>query len=137
MLLRIFLMGLLVAVMGGCTAISNRTIAHNLDKTSKKYCKMIRWNELDQAEVLFPSEKLQAEFKQKVIAAQGVKVTDVRIKKMECFPERGEATIIMDIDYYREPSITLKTVEDKQEWKYVDEDGNEQWRLMTLPPDFP
>lgn len=137
MLRRIIFLGTTIALMAGCTAISNRTVAWQLDKSSKAYQKMIRWNELEKAEVLFPPEGLREEFKRKVDAARDVKITDIRVKKMECFPERGEATVIMDIDYYREPSVTLKTVEDKQEWKYVNEGGNEIWRLMTLPPDFP
>jgi hypothetical protein len=56
---------------------------------------------------------------------------------MDYSPEKGEATIILDIDYYREPSVTLKTVEDKQVWKYLGGEDNKRWRLMTLPPDFP
>ena len=56
---------------------------------------------------------------------------------MECIPEKGEATVILEIDYYREPSITMKTVEDKQEWQYLGDEDNKRWWLMTLPPDFP
>jgi uncharacterized protein YceK len=138
MLLRIILLAIAVALMGGCETIKNKTVTWELEENSKSYNKMLRWNEMEKAEWIFPPEELREEFKRKVRAASTVKVTDYRVKKMECFPEKGEATVIVDIDYFREPSITLKTLEDRQEWKYVEEAGGKKiWRLMTLPPDFP
>jgi hypothetical protein len=138
MLLRIILLVSAIALMGGCETIKNRTVTWELEENSKSYNKMLRWNEMEKAELIFPPDELRDEFKRKVQAASTVKVTDYRVKKMECFPEKGEATVIMDIDYFREPSITLRTVEDRQEWKYVEEaGGKKRWRLMTLPPDFP
>ena len=137
MLLRIMLLIVVVALLGGCESMQKRNIAWELDENSKRYNKMLRWREMDTAVYVFPPEELQQEFARKVQAAKNVTVTDFRIKKMECFPEKGEATVILDIDYYREPSITMKTVEDRQEWKYLGEKDNTRWRLMTLPPDFP
>jgi hypothetical protein len=137
MLLRIMLLIVVIALLGGCETLKKKNIAWELDEYSKNYNKMIRWHELDKAGAIFPPEELQAEFTRKADSAKDVTVTDFRIKKMECSPEKGEATVILDIDYYREPSVTVKTVEDKQEWKYVGENGNKHWRLMTLPPDFP
>jgi uncharacterized protein YceK len=137
MLPRIILLLLVIALMGGCETIRNKSITWELEECSKSYNKMIRWHEMDKAEAVFPPEELQEEFTRKVRAARNVTVTDFRVKKMECSPEKGEATVVVDIDYYREPSVTVKTLEDKQEWKYVEENGNKRWRLMTLPPDFP
>lgn len=137
MLLRIMPLILVVALLGGCETMKKRNIAWELDENSKRYNKMLRWHEMETAALVFPPQELQQEFARKVQAAKNVTVTDFRIKKMECFPEKGEATVILDIDYYREPSITMKTVEDKQEWKYLGEKDNRRWRLMTLPPDFP
>lgn len=137
MLLRIMLLIVVIALLGGCETMKKKNIAWELDECSKSYNRMIRWHELDKAGAVFPPEELQEEFTRKADSEKDVTVTDFRIKKMECSPEKGEATVILDIDYYREPSVTLKTVEDKQEWKYVGENGNKRWRLMTLPPDFP
>jgi uncharacterized protein YceK len=137
MLPRIILLLLVIALMGGCETIRNKSITWELEECSKSYNKMIRWHEMDKAEAVFPPEELKEEFTRKVRAARNVTVTDFRVKKMECSPEKGEATVVVDIDYYREPSVTVKTLEDKQEWKYVEENGNKRWRLMTLPPDFP
>lgn len=137
MLLRIMLLIVVVALLGGCETMQKRNIAWELDEYSNRYNKMLRWHEMDTAVYVFPPVERQQEFARKVQAAKNVTVTDFRIKKMECIPEKGEATVILDIDYYREPSITVKTVEDKQEWKYLGNEDNRRWRLMTLPPDFP
>ncbi len=137
MLLRIMLLLSIIAIAGGCGTIRNNKITWEFEQSSKGYNKMIRWNELDKADAIFPPERLREEFREKVREAKGVKVTDFRIKSMECSPEKGEATVIMEIDYYREPSVTLKTVEDRQKWEYVTEENDSgRWRLMTMPPEF-
>jgi vacuolar-type H+-ATPase subunit D/Vma8 len=137
MLLRIMLLAAIIALAGGCETVQKNVIANQFEQSSKSYNKMIRWNELDKAEAVFPPPDRREEFKSKVKAANGVKVTDFRIKSLECSPETGEATVVLDIDYYREPSVTVKTVEDVQKWKYELEGvGVRRWRLMTMPPDF-
>jgi len=137
MLLRIMLLIIVFALLGGCETIKKKNVAWELDESSKSYNKMIRWHELDKAGAVFPPEELQEAFTRKVLSTKGFMVTDFRVKKMDYSPEKGEATIILDIDYYREPSVTVKTVEDKQVWKYLGGEDNKRWRLMTLPPDFP
>lgn len=137
MLLRIMLLSVIIALAGGCETIQKNVVANEFEQSSKTYNKMIRWNELDRADMAFPPPDRREEFKEKVKAAKGVKVTDFRVKSLECNPETGEATVVLDIDYYREPSITVKTVEDVQQWKYELEGvGVRRWRLMTMPPDF-
>jgi hypothetical protein len=137
MLLRIMLLLSIIALVGGCETLRKTSITSEFEQNSKSYNKLIRWNELEKAEAVFPPERLREEFKAKVKAAKGVKVTDFRVKSLECSPDLGEATVVIDIDYYREPSITLRTVEDVQKWKYeLVAVGVRRWQLMTLPPDF-
>jgi translation elongation factor P/translation initiation factor 5A len=92
---------------------------------------------MDKAVSMFPPDRLREEFRRKVKAAKGVQVTDVRVKSLSCSPKKGEATVVIDIEYYREPSVTVRTVEDVQNWQYVEEGKDDWiWRLMSLPPDF-
>ncbi|MGA7826682.1 MAG: hypothetical protein WCA04_03420 [Geobacteraceae bacterium] len=137
MLQRILLLMVVIALVGGCETMKQKNITMELDQNSKSYNNMLRWHELDKAALVFPAKELQEEFAAKAKAEKDVVVTDFRIKKSECYPEKGEATVILDIDYYREPSVTVKTVEDVQIWKYIGKSDNKRWRLMTLPPDFP
>src|SRR5512139_3717590 len=98
MLLRIMLLVSIIALAGGCETMRNVNITTEFEQNSKSYNKLIRWNELEKAEAIFPPERLREEFKGKVKAAKGVKVTDFRIKSLECLPEQGEATVVIDID---------------------------------------
>jgi hypothetical protein len=42
----------------------------------------------------------------------------------------------VEIDYYRPPSITVKTLVDNQEWSYEGPEEGRVWRLKTLLPEF-
>jgi hypothetical protein len=137
MLLRIMLALSVIALVGGCETIRYNNIGTELQQKSKSYNLLLRWNELDKAIALFPPERLREEFRRKVKAAKGVTVTDVRVKSQSCSPKRGEAMVVVDVDYYREPSVTVRTVEDVQSWLYLEEEKDAWiWRLMSLPPDF-
>jgi hypothetical protein len=137
MLLRIMLLLSVIALVGGCETIRYKNIGHEFEQNSKSYNHMVRWNELDKAIAVFPPDQLREEFRQKVKAAKGVTVTDVRVKSQSCSPKKGEAMVVTDIDYYREPSVTVRTVEDVQNWQYVEEEKDVRvWRLMSLLPDF-
>lgn len=137
MLLRIMLLLSLIALVGGCETLRNNNISWQLEQSTKNYNHLIRWNELDKAVLLYPPDSLREEFRRKVQAAKGAHITDVRVKSQVCSPTKGVATVEIEIEYYREPSVTIRTVEDVQNWRYVEEGkDNWIWRLMTLPPDF-
>jgi hypothetical protein len=137
MLLRIMLLLSVIALVGGCETIRNKNIGFEFEQKTKSYNLLMRWNELDKAVAVFPPDRLREEFRQKVKAAKGVTVTDVRVKSQSCLPKKGEATVVTEIDYYREPSVTVRSVEDVQAWQYVEEEKDAWvWRLMSLPPDF-
>lgn len=106
-------------------------------KNSEDYNRMLRWQELDKAATTFVTERMQGEYRQRAEAVRDVKIADYRLISQECHPDKGEAEVRIEIDYYRPPSVTLKTVEDVQKWRYVDGGKNGGWRLETLVPEFP
>lgn len=126
-----------VALLGACETMRNQNASDDFQQSSKMYNRMIRWDEMESAQWAFPPEQLREEFSRRVESAKGVKVSDYRVKSTVCSPEKGEATVIVEFEYYREPSYKVKTVRDVQKWKYVDENGKKIWRLMTLLPEFP
>ncbi len=134
---RIVLLLSAVALLGACQSIRNQSASDDFQRSSRSYNNMIRWDEMESAQWTFPPEQLREEFGLRVESAKGVKITDFRVKNMECIPEKGEATVIVEFEYYREPSLKAKTVRDTQKWKYVEENGKKRWRLMTLLPQFP
>jgi len=134
---RIVLLLSAVVLLGACQTMKNKSASESFEQSSKAYNKLIRWDEMSSAQWAFPPEELREEYGRRVESAKGVKITDYRVKSTECSPERGEATVIVEFEYYREPSVTTRTVMDVQKWKYVDENGSRTWRLMSLLPLFP
>jgi len=134
---RIILLLSAVVLLGACQTMKNKSASESFEQSSKAYNKLIRWDEMTSAQWAFPPEELREEYGRRVESAKGVKITDYRVKSTECSPERGEATVIVEFEYYREPSVTTRTVMDVQKWKYVDENGSRTWRLMSLLPLFP
>jgi hypothetical protein len=130
---RIALLVSVIALLGACATIKNQTISSMLEKSSKSFNQMMRWNDAENAGKAFFPEKFQEDFRHKV---KGVKITDYRVKHLECLPEKGKATVRVEYDYYREPSVTLHMVEYVQQWEYVTENNSKIWQLQNLPPDM-
>lgn len=134
---RIVLLLSAVALLGACQSMRNQSASDDFKRASDSYNNMIRWDEMESAQWAFPPEQLREEFGRRVESAKGVKISDYRVKRYECLPEKGEATVIVEFEYYHESSLKAKKVRDTQKWKYVDENGKKVWRLMSLLPLFP
>jgi hypothetical protein len=119
-----------------CSTLKNISIESDFEKSSREYSQLVRWHELESAEATYVTPSLREEYQKRVTAAADVKVTDYRVKVMECDPVKGEATAKLEVDYYRPPSIRVLTVEDVQKWHYEDDNGTRVWRLKTLLPEF-
>lgn len=121
-------------VLSACTALLD--LKGTLDKSSREYNEMVRWQELDSACLSFVDKALREDCQKRADAARDVKVTDYRIVRVERTPSGKEATILVQIDYYIPPSATVKTMEDLQKWRYESGESGKGWRLMSLPPLF-
>ena len=120
----------------GCSTLKNINVGNDFEKDSKAYLQLVRWHELESAMTTYVSASVQEEYRKKITAAGEVLVVDYRVKSMECDPVKGEASLKAELDYYRPPSVTVKTVVDNQKWSYEGEDDARFWRLKTTLPDF-
>jgi uncharacterized protein YceK len=136
MRIRILLTFLALLTLCGCSSITNLKVANDFGTSSQKYNEMLRWHEMEMAGSRFADQSVKDEYINRARATKGVTITDYRVVSQECSPDKGDAEVVVDIDYYISPSVTLKTLEDVQKWKYIDENGNKSWRLMSLPPEF-
>jgi hypothetical protein len=136
MYLRTILTFLILFSLCACSSIKNMKIANEFGSSSQKYNQMLRWHEMEMAGLRYADKSVRDEYIDRAKATKGVTVTDYRVEYQECSPDKGDAKVIVDIDYYIPPSVTLKTLEDVQKWKYVDVNGNKTWRLMSMPPEF-
>jgi hypothetical protein len=133
---RIILAGLALLLLSACSYWRDMNARDDFEKYSKGYNKMVRWQETEQACLLYVDKAIRDRFLARVEAAREVKIADYRIKSLECDPERKEATARVEMDYYIPPSTRLKTLEDVQKWTYVEDDAVTGWRLISLFPEF-
>jgi len=123
-------------MLSACQSIHISKVAEDFDKASRGYFRMVRWNDLDKAPLHFVDATLREEFEKRVKVSRDVEITDYRVKHLECRPEKGDAEVTVEWDYYIPPSVKLKTVEDPQKWRYIEEEKRKGWMLMTLFPEF-
>ena len=121
---------------GGCAKIKTFNAMNDFETSSTKYNQMLRWRELNLAGSAFVDESVREEYTNRAKAAKGVMITDYRVLSQECSPEKKTAKVVVEIDYYIPPSITLKTLEDIQKWEYVGNNEEKFWRLKSLLPEF-
>lgn len=133
---RILVLLLIIMTAGGCAKIKTMNALNDFEMSAKKYNLMLRWHELDMAGTTFADESVKEEYSQRARAAKGVMITDYRVAYQECNPEKKFAKVVVDIDYYTPPSVTLKSVTDVQKWEYVNINDKQMWRLKSLPPEF-
>jgi hypothetical protein len=133
MFYRIAVLISVIALLGACETIKNHTISSTFEKSAKSFNRMVRWNDSENAAKAYLPENVQNDFMQKI---KGAKITDYRVTHQECLPEKGKATVRVEYDYYREPSLRMYTVEYVQQWEYVTENNSKIWQLKNLPPDM-
>jgi hypothetical protein len=123
-------------LLAGCATMKNYNIETEFEKRSRDYVQHIRWNELESNITDYVSVPVREEYRKKLAKTGEIKVVDYRIKAVSCDPVKGEASLKVELDYYRPPSITVRTVIDKQEWSYEGPEDSRVWRLKSPPPDF-
>ena len=134
--IRIWLLGAMVVMVLVSCAPSQSGIREELNESIMKYNDLVRWHKLDAAGI-FPEDAISEEYRARAKAAKHVRVVDYRIVRVNYDPERNEAVVQVEIDYYTLTANRLRSLIDSQKWAYVTENGISQWKLMSLLPEFP
>ncbi|GFE56546.1 hypothetical protein [Geobacter sp. AOG1] len=121
----------LTAILAGCETLY--PYREQFDKSSRDYNRMVRWSELNQAAVSYADKTTRPEYEKHLVAAKGVKIADYRVKSVDYYEDKKTAEVLVEFDYYGPSGLTLRTVEDRQQWHYVEKSG---WRLTSMPPAF-
>ena len=135
---KIFLTLLIPLALSACGTLrdlKHGTLGSEFDKSMRAYAQLVRWQELEGA-AAHVSPSVLEEYRKQIPAAGKVKFTDYRVVKMECEPAEGKGRATVEFEYYRPPSVTVHTVEDRQLWVYEGLAGSGAWRLKTLLPEF-
>lgn len=142
-LLICFALLLACLITGGCSYvdsyITKPAIRSEFDKSVKDYNRMLRWQEMESAGMLYMDAELRDAFMQSVasIKKRGVTITDYRILATDYDVEKVTGEVRVEFDYYIMPSNRIKTLPYKQEWIYrtLSEDLK-VWKLKSELPDF-
>lgn len=105
------------------------------EKSLNDYNDLLRWHKLEEASV-FAGDALSGEFMARVKSAKNMKIFDYRILRTKYDEAKHEAEVQVLIEYYMLSTNTLKSLMDIQKWVYVTENGEQQWKLMSLLPEF-
>jgi len=122
--------------LSGCTQLTHSTMREEFDKSTKAYNRMLRWQEVENAGMLYMEPEKRGEFMKRaeLLKKRGVTITDFRILTTECLPEKKTGDVTAEFDYYILPSNRIKTVTYHQEWIYQDLIKN--WKLSSGLPAF-
>ena len=133
---RILLAAVITLLLNGCGPTKTVMIGVECEKSTKDYIRLVRWNEFENAMAIYVSVPMHEEYRKKIEDMGEVKVVDYRVKTRECDPVLGVASVKVEIDYYRPPSVTVKTVTDYQKWTYDGPEDQRFWQLKTVLPEF-
>jgi hypothetical protein len=98
----------------------------------------MRWKRLPMASALMQKE-LRADFMASFAKLKGLHVTDLRIVDLKTTPAGRQFDVSIEMDYFIDPSVTLKTFSFEQSWQYFEagESSPPGFRIVTPFPPFP
>jgi hypothetical protein len=113
-------------------------MAEKFEKSMRDYNRMLRWQEVENAGMLFIEPEQRDMFMQTAesLKKRGVRFTDYRILTTECLTDKRSGGVIAEFDYYTLPSNRIKTLVYNQAWVYRDFGGVSGWRIKTGLPTF-
>lgn len=130
---RLVVVAVLLFSLSGCTF--GYIVKESFQKTTKSYTTLLRWQEFDGA-VAFVDVPLRDDYRKRIEASKGIRVLDSRVLNKECNVETKKGSVVMELDYTTNPSTTVKTITDLQDWRYFDEEQKKGWLLESLLPEF-
>ncbi len=131
----VLLLLLVGALSAGCSWMA--LPRPDLAAAERDFSTRLRWLDFSGAARHLRPEHQEA-FREQFAALDGLHITDTRfVGREEMDP--GYIDSRLEIDYYRLPSVTVKTRQFTLAWEYVDLGRWQQgyWRISTPFPEFP
>lgn len=122
-------------LLGGCSWMAVPRV--DVANAERDFSTRLRWLDFPgAARHLRPED--QGAFREQFDALDGLHITDTRfVSREELDPEHVDSRL--EIDYYRLPSVTVKTRQLNLTWEYIDLGMWQKgyWRISTPFPEFP
>ena len=124
---------LLLLLVSGCATISDQLVMKEFGETSKAYGEAILWSHYEAAN-LYRKSGEQVGKNMDFEKFKNIKVAMYDVKQVDLSEDKRRVTQVVEIKYYKQDNMIIKTVRDEQLWEYdPDED---RWYLSSGLPQF-
>jgi len=126
----------MVVLLTACGAL--KVTEKQRTKAVDDFMYALRWQRYQEAAAFFTSEHRRA-FLDQMEDLRDLKVTDVRLQRVEPADEGRRVETRLEMDYYLLPSATLKTLRIDQTWVYptTGDSAGSSFLITTPFPKFP
>lgn len=122
-----------VLLFFGCAKIEDMKKMDRFDVTTRAYTHSIRWSEFEDAVMFLKSTEDDSNSPDPEFL-KIIRVTDYTIKKTAVSEDQTQVVQIVDISYYRNDRMIVKTIREKELWEW-DVEKND-WELSSGLPKF-
>ena len=106
-----------VLLLVGCTKIEDMKKMDRFDVTTRAYTHSIRWSEFEDAVMFLKSTEEDSNSPDPELLKM-IRVTDYAIKKTAVSEDQTQVVQIVDISYYRNDRMIVKTIREKELWEW-------------------
>ena len=133
MYLKKFSICFFILLLVGCAKIQDMKKMDRFDVTTRAYTHSIRWSEFEDAAMFLKSTEDDSNSPDPEFLKL-IRVTDYSIKKTAVSEDQTQVFQIVDISYYRNDRMIVKTIREKELWEWDVE--KKDWQLSTGLPKF-
>ncbi len=124
---------LLLLLVPGCASVSDRLTMNKFSEASKAYGEAILWSHYEAAN-LYRKSGGAASKPPDFEKFKNIKVAMYDVKQIDLSEDKRHVSQVVEIKYYKQDNMIIKTVRDEQMWEY-DPDEN-RWYLSSGLPQF-
>ena len=133
MYLKKFSICFLLLLLVGCAKIDDMKKMDRFEVTTRAYTHSIRWSEFEDAVLFLKSTEDDSNSPDSDLLKM-IRVTDYTIKKTAVSENQSKVVQIVDISYYRNDRMIVKTIREKELWEWDVE--KKDWELTSGLPKF-
>ena len=130
-----FLICFFVLLLFGCAKFQDFTKLDSFETTSRAYSHAIRWSEFEDAAVFLKTSEDDSDSRSRGYEYKKmIRVTDYIIRKTAVSDDQTKVFQIVDVTYYRNDSMIVKTIRENELWEWNVE--SQKWELSSGLPKF-
>jgi hypothetical protein len=121
-----------------CACLGTVDMGPGLDKISSGFSESMRWQDFPGAAV-YVHPDVRASFLDQFQKDEDLHVVESQILSIDMTPEKGQANVVYEMEYYRLPSSRIKKWQWQQQWRLVQEKMTKPgvWLIENEPPALP